>query len=547
MLRCTAPQRKLAKGCKILEVPTNSIVKRRRGTRVAANTHLLATRALEIPVYGLHVHDVDQELRSLCNRHLFYTPASRCDLAEWGGFRRQLATLRAEIGRVVPCSWKAMMKGRTGLGRKRMKRGIHEYLSRGVTQLDARVTAMQKLELYEESSLPLKENRTIQYRGVAFNAAVSRYLHVVEHRLMHCVGTNRSGVPFCAKGRTVQQRAVQLLAMGQGFEKPWYISLDHSRFDAHVNVNLLKAEHSVYNWCASYSRELASLLKKQLYNVGYTRGGIKYSAKGKRMSGDVNTSLGNTVLNYAMLSSYLELSGVKGEILLDGDDSVLIVESHDRHKLLNVDVFMHRLGMKTIVEGETGDITQVEFCQAKVVMGPYGPYFCPNPKKQLATLCISPEVRGPDTAYSVFRASILCALHASPSMPMMAPFSRWLQANPGKARASASEEFVLRMYGVDREPGNAIWRPPTYEERLSFYNAWGISPATQIAYEDTLLVTVGKLPLREATFKPLDEVEVSPDIFSPDALDEAIMEWTDGEWSERDEGFKMKSRVMLGI
>jgi hypothetical protein len=52
------------------------------------------------------------------------------------------------------------------------------------------------------------------------------------------------------------------------------------------------------------SKELAELLKWQLQNKGFARtidGLIKYSVEGCRMSGDMNTALGNCTIMCALV------------------------------------------------------------------------------------------------------------------------------------------------------------------------------------------------------------------------------------------------------
>lgn len=70
-----------------------------------------------------------------------------------------------------------------------------------------------------------------------------------------------------------------------------------------MSVQALKWEHSIYN-AMFRSDELAELLGWQLTNKGFARttdGLIKYEVKGCRMSGDMNTALGNCMIMCALV------------------------------------------------------------------------------------------------------------------------------------------------------------------------------------------------------------------------------------------------------
>ncbi len=113
------------------------------------------------------------------------------------------------------------------------------------------------------------------------------------------------------KGMDVRTVAKVLREKWDMFPNPVAIGLDASRFDQHVSVPALEFEHSVYLSCfkqKKHRERLAKLLKLQLENhcTGYAEDGvIKYTTTGTRMSGDMNTSLGNCVLMCSLIHSYL--------------------------------------------------------------------------------------------------------------------------------------------------------------------------------------------------------------------------------------------------
>jgi hypothetical protein len=290
-----------------------------------------------------------------------------------------------------------------------------------------------------------------------------------------------------AKGLTPEQRACALLLMADRFDKPAYILMDHSRFDAHVGVALLKAIHRFYGRVVGRGRsELMGLCKFQLSGRGYTAGGIGYRHKGGRCSGDQDTGCGNSIDNFANIRSWLDMSGVDGEILLDGDDSVVVVEQADLSRLRDCKQHMLKLGMETEFE-VVNDISKVEFCQAKVGLGRNGPTLIPNPLKYLSKTNVIAENIGVEMGRQTLRSTITGMLAVNASLPMMKPYSDWLRRNPGACRMKNDALYKIQSYGGEREKVFE-WVEPSIEERLSFFKSWGVDPSTQIAFENEVTV-----------------------------------------------------------
>lgn len=149
------------------------------------------------------------------------------------------------------------------------------------------------------------------------------------------------------------------------------IGLDASRFDQHVSVQALEWEHSVYNRLFR-SDELRDLLKWQLKNTGFARandGMIKYTVEGGRMSGDMNTALGNCLIMCAMVWSYMQTKlGPTGkpihfEFIDNGDDVVLFLEKRDLHRIEDLAEWFGEMGFEMKIEEPVYEIEEIEFCQ----------------------------------------------------------------------------------------------------------------------------------------------------------------------------------------
>jgi len=362
--------------------------------------------------------------------------------------------------------------------RLRFGQGMARYCKVGVRRQDAYLTEMQKLEFYDVDKLQGKEDRGIQFRSPTYNAALARHLHYIEHRC-YARARNPDGTPKIAKGRSPLERGLIMAAMCKRFNNPKFYLLDHSRFDAHVNEHLLRQEHKAYLRERGYNKELRELLNEQMGTMGFSHGGIVYKTRGKRSSGDLNTGLGNSRLNMAMLEAYLQFAECeKFSIFLDGDDSVIIVE--DDVELTGIEAFMLKLGMVT--EVEVADcLEKAEFCQSRVCWGALGPVMVRNPLKVLDVLTKSPRFLDEKQRRGVLAASALGELMQAPGVPVLSVAASSLLtfacSLPRFTTPCAYERFmVYKTNNIVVEVDETM--------RESFDFAWDITPQLQMAIEE---------------------------------------------------------------
>nr|WKV33669.1 MAG: RNA-dependent RNA polymerase [Riboviria sp.] len=465
-------EKELAEGCVILSVPEDHVVRKREGCVIGPSV----PEWCEQPEFGLHEHTIDQERRTLANRHLFKTPDPDVNGPECRLFKRNLKKLTKDVGVVPRATVEQCLGSRGSMKRKRFGGGMERYCRYGVRKQDGYLQMMQKLEFYREDKIELKEDRGIQFRSTTYNAALVRHLFNVEHAVYNKL-RNGDGTPVILKGYSPLERGLILAAGRKRFKDPIFVAIDHSRFDAHVNPWLLKQEHQAYLRMRGFNKELIQLLKMQEGGYGFSDGGIVYKIKGKRCSGDLNTALGNCILNWAMLKSYLDFHGIDASIYLDGDDSVLIMERRD---VPDVKEFMRAFGMESTVD-ITDDFEQCEFCQSRIVWGSDGPVLCRNPYKVIDTLFKSARKLNPKQQKLVLGASALCELKTSFRMPVIT------------AAARAALSMSGGIAGLNTPDLQGKWEllsttdlDLTVDEgaRESFAFAWGISVAEQHALEE---------------------------------------------------------------
>ena len=134
--------------------------------------------------------------------------------------------------------------------------------------------------------------------------------------------------------------------------------------------------------------ELAALLKVQLANVGiaFLDGHrIDYITDGCRMSGDMNTSLGNCLIMSALVLLYCRERGVRAKLANNGDDCLVFM---DRRSLAQFRGGLHQWFVDfgfNITEEETAHVFErCEFCQSRPVWSGYEWVMVRNPQVALA-------------------------------------------------------------------------------------------------------------------------------------------------------------------
>lgn len=337
--------------------------------------------------------------------------------------------------------------------------------------------------------------RMIQFRDAKYCVEVSRFLKPIEEHLYRIKGFSK-GVPKSrnvAKGLNAVERAYLLQTKMSNFDNPRVLSLDASRFDKHVSASLLELEHLVYvttnpNWWFKI------LLRQQIINRCFSSKGIKYKTKGRRMSGDMNTALGNCVLMLMMVAAFFKRFS-KYDCMDDGDDCLVLLEHSDLEAALHgVQPQFQQFGMSLKIEHVSSTLSDVEFCQSKVIRCYQGFKFVRDPFKVMS--CALSGTRYFNMPSLAARADLIysigtCELVLNLGVPILQEFSLAIRRNAsGKWNDNLIGEAVIRfgrelkglkMTLVDVEPVCV-----TNVARDDFALAFGLSVDRQLAIEKAL-------------------------------------------------------------
>jgi len=397
-------------------------------------------------------------------------------------FRRQVVY---GFGVTTPISMEKFVESHVG-----RKRTIYENArkSLGIDSLNKRDAELEVfIKAVEKTNVSAKPDpipRIISPRGPRYGISLGVYMKPVEHRIYKRIG-KVFGAPTVAKGMNVEQVAEVLWDGWNHFNRPVAVGLDATRFDQHVGVAALKYEHSFYNVIYK-SNYLDHLLKQQLRNKakGYVGDGkVKYVVDGGRMSGDMNTSLGNCIMMCAMIYVRSKNVNVKIRLLNNGDDCVIIMEQSDLSAFVQglIEEF-HTYGFHIVVEEPVYDFEKISFCQMQPVFDGSKHVMCRDPGLAFAkdAFCVRSvttikEMR--EWIGSVGKGGLSIAA----KLPMFQEFySMFVRNSYGECRKDISDIGGLYYWNnnMDRKVSRI-----TPEARSSFYFAFGVSPSMQIEFE----------------------------------------------------------------
>lgn len=418
-----------------------------------------------------HNSCICNEQVALANRHLVDRSYIKFDEKYFGAECRKIQKLWGVFESTKITLLQAALSYKGGKRRVYM-RARESLLLDGLQKSDKYIRMFVKPDKLAINDVEDKMPRAIQYRHPRFNLALATYLRPFEHIFYNAPGLGPSGSRVVTKGLNPQEVAQLLLLKASEFSNPIYIGCDHSKFDSTVRVEHLRFEHRQY--LRTYkSRTLKEMLQSQIKNKGFTRRGIKYLVKGTRMSGDYNTGLGNSLLNRMILESWC--SGVKHEIMLDGDDSIIIVEKQDYDKL--DPQHFERMGFETKIE-LADDISHVEFCKKRLVLGKE-PCMVRDPVRVLSNMGLCLRKYHPTTYRRWVQGVYECERKSNPGMPIFRAFPDL------GIRSLKDDEYNFKMLGLER------MRDSEYVARVEFQHTWGISEHMQKFLEKSIATYLG--------------------------------------------------------
>jgi hypothetical protein len=270
------------------------------------------------------------------------------------------------------------------------------------------------------------------------------------------------------------------------FSRPAAIGFDASRFDQHIGVDALHFEHGFYLNLFENDPELQRLLHWQLSNSGVAianEAKIKYQVKGCRMSGDMNTSMGNIIIMCCLTVQVLRELGIrKYEIINNGDDCAVVVERRHAHRIQQaIPNTMLNYGFEIVCEPTVYRPQDLEFCQAFSVDLGHRITAIRDPKTIISKDLYSTKDCSHEGAWNAYRRAVSdCGLAMYGDVPVLGAFYMMMRRGTSKA-AKRFLETGMEYLAVGE---TQTFTRPTDDARLAFYDAFDITPHEQILLEE---------------------------------------------------------------
>jgi len=378
-------------------------------------------------------------------------------------------------------------------GRHRIKyfRAMVELNTRSLNRTDFYNRGFVKPDKEQESDLT-KAGRLIQFMRPTGALEMGRFTHAVEMQVYSL--QDGYDTKIFGKGGNLHDIAEDLNNKREHFHDPIFLLLDASKFDAHVSAELLRLVAEWYPSLLTHPTEqnyVKWMWSHTYTNYGSTQNGLRYRTHGTRMSGHMDTGLGNSLIMYAMLTAYMATKQItKYSMSVNGDDSVIVIERADLTAAKDIS-FLKDCGFNMKFE-HTDNFSHMDYCQTRPVKTKYGWVLARSPERMLRRIGWSSNLfgarRGRDFLYSLGKGEkainygLPIGYALGQKLLDAAPNGRLLPLDRKKYISYTRQRYWAtgREAVIDRET------------RESFAEAWGMSPEEQELVERSLRVSLAK-------------------------------------------------------
>jgi len=446
--------------------------------------------------FSVYSHTIDTCERAVKER-LFYVSDGKGGFVEPPKpkryiFNQRLKTvesyLRKTIQYAAPLTREQFLGSYEGRRRAVYTDAMDSLLVKSLTWKDAILRYFIKVEKTDFTAKPNAVPRGINPRNPRYHVSIGPYIKRIVKNLYRKIN-ELFGRKTIFKGLNSEQRGKHLRDHWESFAQPVAVGLDASRFDQHVSEDALRWEHGIYKLYFPRDKAFHKMLKWQINNTGVaycTDGKLKYKKYGGRMSGDMNTALGNCTLMSSMVYAYLEFKGIKGALANDGDDCVVMMEAYElEHFMEGLSSWFLDMGFNMTIESPVYDFEQIEFCQCNPIYVDGGYIMVRSINKALAKDCVSIKPLDNDKVARKWLAAVAeGGMSLTGGIPIWQEFYKCLSVSAKGAkplRGDPTQETGMSMMAKDM---HRKYKKISSYTRYSFYVATGVSPDMQVAFEE---------------------------------------------------------------
>jgi len=387
--------------------------------------------------------------------------ADRAVLARFKSFVRDY--VKTHIPRVEPLAFEEWLSSTTyNEERKSQLRHAYDELRGGLPSRKqaSHIDTFVKSEFYTT----WKHARMINSRSDAFKVWSGPRFKAIENAVYHTV-------PEFIKHVPVPERPALIAAMRKTGLR--YFATDFTAFESHFTSEFLNiCENALYRYCLQSDVDAEFLCQAIAgKNRMSTRTGVTAEVTGRRMSGDMCTSLGNGFTNLMLAKFIASEKGGSISGFVEGDDGLFATDVN-----LTAEDYA-ALGFTIKIE-EIQDPCTALFCG--MVFADSGE-IVKDPRKFVMGFGWTQSFTsaGPRIMDELLRAKALSSVYETPQCPVIGAFAR----HALNVTKHVSPRFVDDGYHVPHDVKSIPAFKPSPDTRLLFESLYGISVPTQLLIE----------------------------------------------------------------
>lgn len=342
-----------------------------------------------------------------------------------------------------------------------------EFLNRGSApnkRQRQRVKAFGKVEGYYPE---MKEARMICSRSDAFKAYCGPYFKSIEN-VVYADHHFAKHIPVADRPKAVRK----LRQSGRR-----YFATDFTAYESHFNARVMESiECVLYRHCLANHPKAAEMIISTITSENRisTNIGISAKVKARRMSGEMNTSLGNGFSNLMLALFMAHEAGGSLDGLVEGDDGLFVCD-------FELDAKKYAECGFTIKIEEVEDPCLASFCG--MIFSDSGE-IVRDPRKFIANFGFTSShiTAGTVVMEELLKAKSLSAIYETPQCPIVGALARYGLSKTEQRKARFVEDGYHTIDSEFKIPQFA----PAADTREAFARVYGISVAMQLRLENAI-------------------------------------------------------------
>lgn len=392
-------------------------------------------------------------------------------------------------------------------GRKQLEysRAVAKLNAEGLQRTDSHIKMFLKFEKDVRSDKPSRIPRVISPPSTKFLVELGRYVKRVEHRIYEAID-ELFGESVVVKGRNASEVGKIIADHWNSFTDPVALDCDVEKLDRSFDQEMLSMTHEpIVAMFSGADQELVStLLKTQLKPKVSGRvddGFFSYDVSGTLTSGQPNTSLAGVLAVCGILWTVRERTNIRFKVVDAGDDFTVFCEGKDKLRLwVELENSFNEHGFVLTRSSFRMELEEIEFCQSHPISvggeirlvrnarsSAIKDVTSTKPIDQIGTFCGwvnavgqsgMAQHAGVPVAQSYYAMMIRSAQHQLRNLRLSA---RKMKKVRNLVRRFELEDGGLKWWskGMKNQPSEITW-----QSRVSYYLAFGISPTDQILLEE---------------------------------------------------------------